>query len=95
MYLRETKDGVTVAVRVTPGASANSLSLRTGDRLGVKLTAPPVEGRANKALLKFLAKRAGVPPSSLTILRGHSSRDKLILISGGILDELRKNLEST
>lgn len=94
MYLRETKEGVTVAVRVTPGASANSLTLNLGTQLGVKLTSPPVEGRANKALIKFLAKRAGVPPSSLTIMQGHSSRDKVILISGGDLETVRKNLES-
>ncbi len=93
MYLRETKYGITLAVRVTPNASVNSLNFNLGTRLGVKLTASPVEGRANKALIKFLAKKAGVPPSSLTIIRGHSSRDKVILISGGDLETLRRNLE--
>ncbi|MDQ7785693.1 MAG: DUF167 domain-containing protein [Desulfomonilaceae bacterium] len=93
MYLKETKDGVTLAVRVTPNASANSLTFGPGARLGVKLTAPPTEGRANKELIKFLAKKARVPRSSLTIVRGHSSREKLILISGGHVDTIRTNLE--
>lgn len=81
MYLRNTKEGVTLSVRVTPNASCNKLTRLSEDRLGVKLTAPPIEGRANKALIKFLAKKTGVPKSSITIVRGHSSRDKILLIA--------------
>jgi uncharacterized protein YggU (UPF0235/DUF167 family) len=50
--------------------------------LVVKLSAPPVEGKANAALTRLLARLLGVPPSSVTIVRGASGRDKLVRVSG-------------
>jgi uncharacterized protein YggU (UPF0235/DUF167 family) len=48
----------------------------------VRVTAPPVEGRANAALCRLLAKAAGVPPSAVTVIRGQTGRDKLVRIEG-------------
>jgi len=94
MYLKPHSQGVTIQVRITPNSASNAIRIEKGDRLVIRLTAPPVEGKANKSLLRFLAKRLGIPPSSITILRGRASRDKVLLVSG--LDELtaRKRLES-
>jgi uncharacterized protein (TIGR00251 family) len=82
LYVRDHKEGVTIAVRVAPSASKNAIARGGEDSLVVRLTAPPVEGRANKELLRLLAKKLGVSPSSLTIIRGISSRDKVILVTG-------------
>jgi len=82
MYLREHEDGVVLEVKVIPGSSRNALTRTSEGSLTVKLTAPPVEGKANKALVKLLGKTLRVPPSSITILRGHASREKIVLISG-------------
>lgn len=88
MYIRDHKDGATITVRVVPSASKNAIARGDADRLVVRLTAPPVEGRANKELVRFLAKILGVPPSSLTIIRGLTSRDKVVLVSGKKSEEL-------
>jgi uncharacterized protein len=71
-----------IVVRLQPRASRTEL---TGMRDGVliaRVTAPPVDGRANAALCKLIARRAGVAPSRVTILRGETSRQKLIRVEG-------------
>ena len=72
-----------VEVRVVPRASRNELAGfdETG-RLKVRLTAPPVEGAANQALIKLFAKRLGVARSAVTVVRGETSRNKLVEIDG-------------
>ncbi len=82
MYLKSHEDGITLSVRVTPNSSKNAVISEHGDRLAVKLTAPAVEGKANKSLLKLIGKKLGVPPSSINIIRGHSSREKVLFIPG-------------
>jgi uncharacterized protein (TIGR00251 family) len=82
MYIKEHKEGVTIKVKVTPGSRSNALVGEKGDCLALKLTAPPTEGRANKELVRFLAQKLGIAPSSIRILRGHLSREKILLVSG-------------
>ncbi|TAL09510.1 MAG: DUF167 domain-containing protein [Nitrospirae bacterium] len=72
----------TLSVRVQPRASRNEVAGLVGDQLKIKLTAPPVEGEANDACLKFLADLLDLAPSRLEILRGEHSRTKLIRITG-------------
>lgn len=70
------------AVRVQPRARKDEL---VGERTGalvVRLKAPPVEGAANAALVRFLAKSLGVPVSAVEILRGASQRNKLVRVLG-------------
>jgi uncharacterized protein (TIGR00251 family) len=62
------------------------------DGIKVRVTAAPVEGRANKVLLRFLAKEFGVTPSSVEIVRGHRSREKLIRITAPLDQELKRRL---
>jgi hypothetical protein len=71
-------EGLSFRVHVQPGSSRNQVLGRHGDALKVKLTAPPVEGRANKACVEFLSDALGVPKSSLDIVAGQSSRLKHI-----------------
>jgi len=73
---------VTLRVRVQPRASRDAIAGERAGALLVRLTAPPVEGAANAALLRLVARALGVPPSSIEILRGATGRDKLLRIAG-------------
>jgi hypothetical protein len=79
-------------VRVQPRASREGLAgLRQG-ALVVRLTAPPVEGAANAALLRLLARTLGLAPSALELLRGQTGREKLVLARGLDADSARAAL---
>ena len=71
-----------IRVRVLPRASVNQISGDDGGVIKVKLTAPPVEGKANKALVQFLAKELGVARRDVEIISGKRSRVKSIRIYG-------------
>jgi uncharacterized protein len=73
---------VTLKVRVQPRASADALGGVRAGALVVRLNAPPVDGRANEALARFLGRVLGVPPSSIALVRGAAGRDKILRIAG-------------
>lgn len=60
--------------------------------LQAKVTAPPVDGKANKALCKLIAKRVGVAPSRVSVVRGEKSRDKVVRVEGVDAERLRAAL---
>jgi uncharacterized protein (TIGR00251 family) len=68
-------------IRVQPRASQNELAGVVGEQLKVRLTAPPVDGKANLALLKFLAKCCGVPRGQVTLLSGDTGRNKRVRVA--------------
>ena len=70
-----------LAVRVTPGARTESLEVQEGG-LTAKVRAKPQDGAANEAVLTMMAKALGVAPSQIELLRGETSRDKLVRIGG-------------
>lgn len=73
--------GSALAIRVTPRASKNEISEILSDgTVKIRLTAPPVEGKANAALIAFLAEVIGVPQSKIEIVAGETGRDKLVSI---------------
>jgi uncharacterized protein (TIGR00251 family) len=74
--------GVRIRVHVAPRASANRVLGVHDGALKVALTAPPVEGAANKALIEFLAKALGVPRSRVELLSGQTSRNKVVEVFG-------------
>ena len=81
-----------IAVRLQPRASATEI---VGERHGVlvvRVTAPPVDGRANDALCRLIAKRAGVGVRSVSVVRGDGSREKLVRVRGLAAPELRRRL---
>jgi uncharacterized protein (TIGR00251 family) len=81
--MHDLKVGTTIAVRVTPRANKNKIAEISGDgTIRIRLTAPPVEGKANTALLKFLAKVLDVPLSKLEIISGVNGRDKRVFVIG-------------
>jgi uncharacterized protein (TIGR00251 family) len=71
-----------IAVRVQPRASRTEFAGTIGDRLRIRLQAPPVDGRANAALVEFLADVFSVPRAGVIVERGLSGRDKLVRIRG-------------
>ena len=73
-------EGLVLKIFVLPRSSKNMLAGRHGGALKLKLTAPPVEGAANKMCITFLARHLGLPKSSLEIVSGHTGRTKLILV---------------
>lgn len=71
-----------IQVKVVPRSSRNQIVGRENDVFKIKLTAPPVEGKANKALREFLAKRLGLAKGGVEIISGERSRQKLVRIHG-------------
>lgn len=81
---------VEVKVKVIPGARENGAVGFEGDILKVKLTAPPIEGKANKALVELLARLVGIRKGNVEIVKGLKSRQKLIRLTDVDEDVLRK-----
>ena len=79
--VHESAKGITFAVKVHPRARKNAITGTVGDALKLALTAPPVEGKANKAVIEFFADLFQIPRSSVTIASGETSRNKVIRIA--------------
>jgi uncharacterized protein (TIGR00251 family) len=69
-------------VRVQPGSSRNELAGRRDGTLVIRVTAQPVDGKANEAACKLLAEHCGIPPSRVEIVRGESRREKVVRLVG-------------
>jgi len=94
LALRETADGCTLPVRVHPGAKRNAIGGTHDGALKISLTTPPTDGRANAALIEFLAERLGVPRARVTLLTGAASRTKTLRIVGLTQNEVEEKLLS-
>jgi uncharacterized protein (TIGR00251 family) len=81
-----------LAVRLQPRAKREEIVGQRGDALVIRVTAPPVDGKANAALCALVAERAGVAKSAVSVVHGHTSRDKVIRVDGVPSDELRRTL---
>ncbi len=86
-------DGVVLAVQVIPRAARNELAGIQGDRFRIRLTAPPVEGAANQALVRFLADLLEVPRRDIEIVAGHGGRHKLVKVSGLSVEQVLGRLQ--
>ncbi|MCQ2559735.1 MAG: DUF167 family protein [Clostridia bacterium] len=82
LSLKEEKDGVLLKVKVQPKASRNQIVGSMEDALKIRLTAPPVDGKANLACLKFLAETFRVSRQQVELVSGQTGRQKLIRIIG-------------
>jgi uncharacterized protein len=81
-----------VNVRLQPRARRNEVVGERGDAFVIRVTAPPVDGKANIALCALLAKLLRIPPSRVDVVRGQTSRDKVVRVEGVAQDELRAAL---
>lgn len=80
--LSEKTGVVYLMVRVRPKAASNDVAGEHAGALKVRVTAPPEKGKANRAVIELLAERLGIGRSSVTLVRGEGSRDKLFAIKG-------------
>jgi uncharacterized protein len=81
-YLRTQPDGVLLSLKVQPRASANEIGEPLGNELRVKVTAPPVDAAANEALVRLLADTLDCPRNRVTLVRGQTSRHKIVKVLG-------------
>jgi uncharacterized protein len=81
-FVRDVADGCTVTVRVQPGAKRNAVVGLHGDAVKIALSAPPVDGKANEALIAFVAERMSLPRARVSLVAGAASRSKVLRITG-------------
>jgi uncharacterized protein (TIGR00251 family) len=90
-YLKAQADGVLLSVKVQPRASRNEIGGALGNELRIKVTAPPVDAAANEALVRLLAEKLGCPRNCVELIRGPTSRHKVIKLHGfAVADVLEK-----
>jgi uncharacterized protein (TIGR00251 family) len=82
LRVQATPSGVRVTVRVQPRAASNEIVGLHGDALKIRLTAPPVDGAANAALVQFLSSTFDIPAGAITIRSGAGSRTKIVEMNG-------------
>ncbi len=86
--LKETKDGILIQFRISPNAAKNEV-IKNTDGIKIKVTAQPVDNKANKAVIEFLSKELKIPKTSIEIVKGHTSKDKTVLFK--LTDETKIN----
>ncbi len=95
-FLRPASAGVTLAVRAQPGAKKTAIVGVYGEgetaQLKIAVQAPPIEGRANQALIAFLATTFDLPKSSIELVTGELSRSKVFLLRGLTLERAQAKL---
>lgn len=94
-FLTPTKGGTLLNLRVSPSAKRTSIEGPYGERaLKLMVAAPPVDGRANAELERFLVRLLGMPRSDVVVIQGSSSRDKVVLLRGVGQTETRELLSA-
>jgi uncharacterized protein (TIGR00251 family) len=94
LWMQETHEGVIFKVTVQPRGARNEIVGLRGDALKIKLTAPPVEGAANKMCVEFLAKSLKVRKSDVEIVQGQRSRAKKVLVRRAICRSIESLLKA-
>lgn len=91
--LRVHPEGCVVSVRAMPNAPRSEVAGTVEDAVKIRIKAPPVEGKANKALVEFLAETLGLRRRDVELLRGETGRNKQLLVRGLSPDQLRTRLK--
>jgi uncharacterized protein len=92
-FLKETAGGTLLAVKLQPRASKNEIGEPLGDELKIKVTAPPVDAAANRALVELLAEKLGCARGRVELIRGQTSRHKTVLLHGFTAEQAAAGLE--
>jgi uncharacterized protein (TIGR00251 family) len=79
-FLKAHPDGTLVSLKVVPRASKNEIGEALGNELKVKVTAPPVDSAANRAVVELIAETIGCAKSCVALIRGEASRHKIVLV---------------
>lgn len=91
-YLRTQADGVWLSVKLQPRASANEIGEPLGNELRIKVTAPPVDSAANEALIRLLAETLDCARNCVELVRGQTSRHKVVKIREMPVEEVLRKL---
>ena len=91
-FLRESNERLFLTVRVTPRSDRDEITGIHGDALKIRLNAPPVDGKANDRLVRFLSEHLKIPNAQVQIIRGFASREKQLLVTGLKAEELLARL---
>lgn len=94
-WLRTDGDGVILSLHIQPGAKKTEVVGLHGDALKIRLAAPPVDGKANEALLAFIAQKVGVGKTALELVSGQTSRAKRVRVGGVATLAILANLKKT
>ena len=89
-FLTAHSEGVLIRVRLQPRSSRNQVEGVHEGSLKIRLTAPPVEGEANRSLIEFLSDITGLRKSAFSISSGHKSREKSVLATGAAIGDMEK-----
>lgn len=84
--LKQTKDGLLIHLKIIPNSSKNEI-IKSAEGIKIKLTAQPVDGKANKALIEYLSKELKIAKSYIEIVKGHTNKEKIILLK--IFDDVK------
>ena len=82
--LKETQDGIIANIKISPNSKRNEI-IKTDAEVKIKITAQPIDGKANKALIEYLSKEFKIPKTSIQILKGETSKEKTILFKPQIM----------
>ena len=91
-WIQESGGGVVLSLHVAPRAKRTEIAGLHGAALKVRLAAPPVDDKANRELLRFLADRLGAPNSAVRLVSGQTSRGKRVAIAGVTADHVARSL---
>ena len=91
--LTPAENGVYIALHIQPGAKREGVAGLFGTALKIALNAPPVDGKANAALLRFLSGKLGIPRKNIELCSGASSRDKRVFVAGITIEQAEERLK--
>jgi len=93
-FVQATRDGVMLHIHVQPGAKRSVVAGLHGDRLKLRVAAPPIDGAANLAVVEMLSELLDVPKSCVVIQRGETHRDKSVSVTGVTIEQASRLIES-
>ena len=88
-WYRKTPDGWLLTLHIQPGAKKSEVVGLHGDALKVRVASPPVDGKANEALVAFIADQLGLPKRAVQLVKGDTSRAKTVLVTASEIDPAR------
>ena len=91
-WMNETADGLEVRIKAVPRASKDEIQGLHDGALKIRLTTPPVDGKANQALIKFLSKQLNISKAQIELTQGETSRSKILRISGITAKQIHERL---
>jgi len=91
-WISQSNNGVIITVHAVPRAAKDAVQGLHGDALKIRLHAPPVDGKANEALISFLSKMLNIPKSNITLKSGTNQRRKIVFIAGISAQETSRRL---